>query len=426
VNTKSLTTLFQQQRDPIKFLQLLNTADNDFLQTAWTQRLVIAGSVLTLLGLTVAMTDHDWRSMLYAALLLPLTLQICCGLIIMITHHPGFWLLYAHAPTVWLLALTYGLAPFSSLWAWSALQLITPFVLGRLLGDALAVGIHLYAQEHRAPRPCRRAFGVATALPSIRIWGGIRRLQYVGTVLLLGGLVWYPGYIFPGLSFLTGVLYIDAPLYTLLGDPASVYCDSITRQWHLAYAGRTGLWVPSIMRQELSEFDNPSAQSKAWITLAKYGFPLWVLCHILQNQSPQRQHRLLLALSLNAGGVELLKHLQHALSTSQQQLVDLYVMLAIEAEKPLELQGWLRALSPESLPLGTEGENAFSLLSQVHSILLSSAITPTSIYTTMEALHNFLSQYLDEAPMLPIYGWPAALEIHLKQQIYRYNESIVR
>jgi len=344
----------------------------------------------------------------------------------MITHHASFWLLYAHAPAVWFLALTYGLAMLSSLGAWIALQLLTPFVLGRLLGDALAVGSHLYAQRRQAHRFRRRTFGVATTLPSAQIWIWIRRLQHIGAAFLAIGMVLYPAYIIPGLSFLTGLLYVDAPLHALLGNPASVRYDPATRHWRPTYPGRTGLWVPSAMRRALSDFDNPAAQGNAWLTLAKRGFPLWALRRVFRNQPLQRQHSIMLVLSLHNGGAMLLRQLRTALSTSQQQLVDLYVTLAIEAEKPLEYQGWLRALSPEAPPLAREDQNASFLLAQVHSIFLSSNVTPASIHITMEALYNFLSQYLGEAHMLPPYSWPAALDIHLKQQIHRYSESVVR
>jgi hypothetical protein len=404
-----------QQHDPVAFLQAQTSYQRKVWWPAWALRGGIALVAWAILGLVALLSGQRWGTMMFYALLLPLLVQMLCGMLIMITQQAQFWLLYAHSPLVWLLALLWGLTPLASIWVLLGVRVGLPYLAGVLVVDACALWVYGSWERIQRDRQRLRAGGVVSELPTLALW---RRVRFVRWMAALG-LCLFVGLLFrdgvAALVVLVSCLHLDVSLFTCLLKPPLLQFDQQQGQWRATFAGRSAMFAPVGLVRQVWQSDLPSSeQSAALLALCGQGYLAPVIRRASKELSLEQAHQLTLYLSLQEGGATVIHYLEPSLPQSLRPTLMCYVALAREAAKPLDLQRWIIVLD-ERLPSGPEtvssAQATAQVLKNVREALLSFTYNHAVMDTALDGLQRLVQSLYDVSlPHISEERWSAQLE----------------
>jgi hypothetical protein len=143
--------------------------------------------------------------------------------------------------------------------------------------------------------------------------------------------------------------------------------------------------------------------------------------------SSQHSHHLVINLSLQAGGATILTYLKSAFPSTWRSFFDLYITLAQEAAKPIDLQRWLTVL-PDQAVSSPGSDDVSALLPHIRRALLAYTDQAAAIEPLLVALKQSLAHQHQLTPplnlaQLPL-SWPVALLIQLEQHHRRLQTDV--
>lgn len=436
--------LWRQHSNPIAFL--LQIEKLRAWRTVFLARLAGCVGLVLLLSLVAFFKQDVWRDIIAYATIAFFFLPVCLGLAIMVTHHPRFWLAYWPSPPLLLIVFLCALIPFSLL-GWVG-WLMFFYAIGAMVPVAGSVWVHkCIFRELRYPSG-QRAEGLEADLPRLHLWNRVRVVRIGGAGLIfLGALLWLwfdppepKGLLlWVALAVAGGSLRLDAILLCWPGPLKLVTYDASLRRWRTTYSGRFALIAPqqkidyllatphpSSIRPnagtELEQTDEKAEGARAaevLLILLREGTLGPTIRRACAKLPAIQAHRLLLHLSLQAGGATAIRYLQPKLALSQRPIALQYVALATEAAKPLDLQRWM-AILPEQSEQETETSHTWEprritqLLAQVRQVLLSYEFSPL-VDETQNDLQRFVER-LDRSlgqDKIPTTSWPVTLLTHV-------------
>ena len=332
--------------------------------------------------------------------------MVAIGVVVVMTGHAEFWLLYLCSPPMLVIALLCGLGPLMPVGWLLGWGVGTPLFLSVLLPDACAVGVHNRTQDMRREQLRRRAGGPAAEMPALALWDRVRSIRLVtaaGCVLLATAviLLFQQDQMAYTASFAllvgaAGCLRLDVALLGWIREPPLVVYDEQRHGWRTTYIGRSALFAPlklvrrvmvpdpAALRPACTEHRLPRAEPalSAVLSLSKgpveasrgrtaQGTALDASAALLAllgqsslgpvvrsavaHLAPEQAHWLILHLSVQEGGAAAIRYLRPALSQPLHLTVERYAALADEAAKPLDLQRWIAVLTSRPFCAGEQG-----------------------------------------------------------------------
>lgn len=375
-----LPLIFQQHIDSVSFLRGEASGNRGLWRAAWLFRLCMALAVLAILGTIAPLTGSSWVVTVAHAVLAFVPVMVAIGVVVMMTGHAEFWLLYLCSPPMLLIALLCGLGPVTPVGWLLGWGVGTPLFLSALLLDACAVWVHNRTRDAQHKQSRRRAGGPVAEMPALALWGRVRSIRLVtaaSCVLLATAVILlfqhdqmaYAGS-FALLMGAAGCLRLDVALLGWIRESPLVAYDEQRHGWRTTYIGRSALFVPlglvcQVMAPDLSALRPACVEhslsralsrgrtaqgtavdaSAALLALLGQSSLGPVVRSAVAHLSLEQAHWLVLDLSLQEGGAAAIRYLRPALSQSLRLTVERYAALADEAAKPLDLQRWIAVLT---------------------------------------------------------------------------------
>jgi hypothetical protein len=358
-----LQSLFQQHTDPVAFLQTHRTQLNRGIWLpAWRRYLGYTSA--TLLGLGALMTASGERLVMGWALLALFVTFAAASIPVTLTHQAQFWFLYFFSPLRLVLAFLLG----ASVLAPAPLFLLMvvgplPYSLGMMVAEAGVLWVHKCVEQRQGVERQLRTNGPLPDLPELgwqeQVWlvrlvlaGGLGLLVVFGVSGLFGGPA--DELVLDTLllgSLAVGVLRFEATVLGWLRQAPLVVYDEALCEWRASYVGRFSLIASQRQLGELLTLaGSPTVASIAVLTLLRQGNLGRALRRAVARLAPEKAERLILQLSLRAGGAAAIEYLHPAISPALQAIAARYAILAREAAKPLDQQRWLAALPDAAAP----------------------------------------------------------------------------
>jgi hypothetical protein len=441
-----------QHRDPIAFLEMVGRVP--IWVILWPWRLGVWLLCLLLFLIIFFAADASLRPQMILGALLPVVLfWLLLGLVTIPTgnyapigHWLRFWSLYlTSAPVLFVLTLC-GVSP---LWPAALVlgQLVgLPILLGFFVTDALTLFVHLVA--HREARQHMRYHqgGPAATYPSLRWWRWVRWARLGMALLALTAAVWLGGAsaqidLAVAIFLCVGAaafLRLEATALALMKAPLA-WCEMQTARWRATYVGRNLLFLPShLFLREFRRYSTPQEKSEALLVLLHGSAATPHLRRAIAYLPPSELHALMLHVSLESGGAEVLNYVHASLSSNLAASAERYASFAIEAAKPLAFQQWLRLL-PKVQPRRSldyiRSDAALTaydpaiigqLLADVRTALAHYRDSPV-VDSAAISLRQFVTQLGRDPDSVTTsehtFTWPEALLIHLSHHQRRLRLS---
>ena len=430
----ALDILIWQQRNPVAFLQSLYANPHKLWRHAWIVRGIAIGAAAVGLGCVALIGKRPWDTLLLSALLSLIIVQMLCGVVVMITGYPQFWLLYTYSPIILIFAFICGLAPLSIFWNRLAGSVIVPFAVSFLLVDAFTIWVHKYYAEGQQESQRWRTGGLISDR-RLTLWRRIRLIRLLTAPGVAIGIYIYVQNALFALTFLIGYWRMGTTLAAWIFKLPIVRCKQ--KRWQATYIGRTAILIPrqSIRVIFTSEYPIPD-QSIIVLTLFREGYLGPAIRRECAMLSPTHLHDLLFELSRRKDGDAAIRYIIPALPLSLQPVGILYAALAYEAAKPFDLQRWINTLG-HLPPVSTAALDAATIttlqsLEFIREALLGFVYDPHIAEHAMQYLRRLTAGpaidrifqgdlCTDTSLDVGLHAWTFALLLHLE----RHNQHLL-